>query len=86
MQFRRPRLNAGSKMDATAAVKALAAMEKSLPSDWRKAASEAARFEAFRSLPQAERLKLLAYCVALDAAAEAGSRRRRRSHGLRRGP
>lgn len=30
-----------------------------------KARSEAERFEAFRSLPQAERLKPLAYCVAL---------------------
>jgi ParB family chromosome partitioning protein len=65
VQFNRPRLNAGSEKESTAATKAFAALEKSLPSDWRKAESEAARFEAFRSLPQTERLQILAYCVAL---------------------
>ncbi len=45
--------------------RALEAIEKSLPSDWRKPKSEAARFEAFRSLPQTAKLELLAYCVAL---------------------
>jgi ParB family chromosome partitioning protein len=65
VEFNRPRLNAGSKMEATPAIKALAAINKSLPSDWRKAKSEAARFEAFRSLPPAEKLQVLAYCVAL---------------------
>jgi hypothetical protein len=65
VEFRRPRTNAGSKIDSTVAAQALAAMEKALPSGWRKPQSEAARFEAFRSLPEAERLKLLAYCVAV---------------------
>ncbi|HYV35108.1 MAG TPA: ParB/RepB/Spo0J family partition protein [Gemmataceae bacterium] len=50
---------------STIAAKALQAMEKSLPADWRKAKSEAARFEAFRSLPQADKLKWLGYGVAL---------------------
>ena len=65
VQFRRCRPNAGSQMETTAAAQALAAMEKSIPSGWRKPKSETARFEAFRSLPQADRLKLMAYCVAL---------------------
>ena len=38
---------------------------KSLPAGWLKPKSEAARFEAFRSLPEAAKLELLAYCVAL---------------------
>jgi ParB family chromosome partitioning protein len=49
----------------TPASETLAAIEKSLPDGWRKPKSEAARFEAFRSLPQADKLELLAYCVAL---------------------
>ena len=36
-----------------------------LPTDRLKSTSEAARFEAFRSLPEAAKLELLAYCVAL---------------------
>ena len=36
-----------------------------MPADWLKPKSEAARFEAFRALPQADKLELLAYCVAL---------------------
>ena len=65
VQFRRPRSYAGSQVEDTPAALALAALEKALPSTWRKGKSEAARFEAFRSLPQADKLKLLAYAVAL---------------------
>jgi ParB family chromosome partitioning protein len=65
VQFRRPRTNAGSKTESTAAAQALEAIEKSLPAAWRKPKSEASRFEAFRALPQADKLKLLAYSVAL---------------------
>jgi ParB family chromosome partitioning protein len=65
VQFRRPRAALGTQKESTAAADALKAMEKSLPAGWRKPKSEAARFEAFRSLPQAARLDLLAYCVAL---------------------
>ena len=43
----------------------LVEIAKSLPTDWLKAKSEAARFEAFRSLPDAAKLDLLAYCVAM---------------------
>src|SRR5262249_3089874 len=65
VEFCRPRSTAVSKLDSTDAAQTLAALEKSLPAACRKPSSEAARFEAFGSLPQAERLKLLAYCVAL---------------------
>jgi ParB family chromosome partitioning protein len=65
VQFRRPRLNPTQEMEATTASDALAAIGKSLPMDWLKARSEAARFEAFRSLTDSAKLDLLAYCVAL---------------------
>jgi ParB family chromosome partitioning protein len=65
VEFCRPRSTAASKIDSTAAAEALAAMEKALPTAWRKPGSEAARFDAFRSLPEAERLKLLAFCIAM---------------------
>jgi ParB family chromosome partitioning protein len=51
--------------EPTAATNALAVIEKSLPAGWLKPKSEAARFEAFRSLPDEDKLQLLAYCVAL---------------------
>ncbi|HLJ92766.1 MAG TPA: ParB/RepB/Spo0J family partition protein [Gemmataceae bacterium] len=65
IQYRRSRPNAGSRMESTAAAQALEEIAKSLPANWHKPKSEAARFEAFRSLPQADKLKLLAHCVAL---------------------
>jgi ParB family chromosome partitioning protein len=55
---------AGQKASTIAAA-ALQAIEKSLPADWRKPKSQAARFEAFRALPQVSKLELLAYSVAL---------------------
>lgn len=63
IEFKRPKPN--GRQEATLATRALEAIEKSLPAGWRKAASEAARFEAFRSLPEATRLEYLAYCLAL---------------------
>lgn len=63
--FRVPRLSPASERELTGAGDALAAIAKSLPVDWLKPKSEAARFEAFRSLPDAAKLDLLAYCVAL---------------------
>jgi ParB family chromosome partitioning protein len=65
IQFRHRHAKAGSQKEPTAADLALLVIGQSLPADWRKPKSEAARFEAFRSLPQADKLKLLAYCVAL---------------------
>ncbi len=43
----------------------LSALAAGLPDGWRKPESEAARFEAFRSLPQETQLSLLAYDMAL---------------------
>ncbi len=63
VEFKRPKTN--GQQEATIASRALAAIEESLPAGWRKASSETARFEAFRSLPQAAKLELLAYCIAL---------------------
>jgi ParB family chromosome partitioning protein len=49
-----------SKADAE-----LDAIKKVLPIGWLKANTEAARFDAFCSLPEGSRLDLLAFCVAL---------------------
>lgn len=64
IQFRRqyPRLQAETKSPAELA---LAAVAKSLPRGWLKPKSEAARFATFRELPEAAKLDLLAYCIAL---------------------
>jgi ParB family chromosome partitioning protein len=63
VEFKLPKL--GKQREASAAERDLAAIEKALPTGWLKATSEAGRFEAFRSLPEASKLDLLAYCVAL---------------------
>lgn len=65
VEFQRSRAKPTGQVEPTAAVTALAAIHESLPTGWLKAKSEAARFEAFRSLPQEDKLQLLAYCVAL---------------------
>jgi ParB family chromosome partitioning protein len=65
VSFNRARLTAGSQEEPTAATRALEATRQSLPDGWRKPKSEAARFEAFRSLPEEAKLQLLAYCMAL---------------------
>ncbi len=63
--FNRPRPNARTVEEPSAAANALAGIEQSLPTGWLKPKSEAARFDAFRSLPQEAKQQLLAYCVAL---------------------
>jgi ParB family chromosome partitioning protein len=65
VEFNRSRAEPRGQEEPTSATRALEAIEQSLPAGWRKPKSEAARFEAFRSLPQAAKLELLAYCVAL---------------------
>lgn len=65
VQFRVLRMNPPGDIEGTVAAEALAEIAKSLPTEWLKAKSEAARFEAFRSLPDAAKLDLLAYCVAM---------------------
>lgn len=65
VHFRVPRLYPSGELEPSAATDALAAIAKALPAYWLKPKSEAARFEAFRSLPDEAKLDLLAYCVAL---------------------
>lgn len=65
VDFNVPRRNQTGDRERTVADDALAAIAKSLPVNWLKPRSEAARFEAFRSLSEAAKLDLLAYCVAL---------------------
>ena len=63
VEFKLPK--PGKEREATVADRELAAIGKSLPTGWMKPASEAEQFEAFRTLPEAAKLELLAYCVAL---------------------
>jgi ParB family chromosome partitioning protein len=63
--FKRRQADPAGKQASTIAATSLQVMVKSLPLDWRKPNSETARFEAFRELPQADKLKWLAYSVAL---------------------
>jgi ParB family transcriptional regulator, chromosome partitioning protein len=63
--LKRPRPDARQQAQAGQLNPALAAIAKSLSADWCKADSELERFEAFRSLPDAEKLRWLAYSVAL---------------------
>jgi ParB family chromosome partitioning protein len=65
VEFIRPRPKPESAEELTSAAAAFKAVEESLATGWRKPKTEAARFEAFRSLPEAAKLELLAYCVAL---------------------
>jgi ParB family chromosome partitioning protein len=63
VEFKRSR--PGQAREPSAAERDLTVIRKALPTGWLKPTSEAARFEAFRSLPQEARLELLAHCVAL---------------------
>jgi ParB family chromosome partitioning protein len=73
VEFNRPRAKPASHEEPTAANRALEAIGQSLPDGWRKPKSEAARFDAFRSLPEAAKLELLAYCMALTLQQKLGS-------------
>jgi hypothetical protein len=68
--FRQHKAKIGDDEKATVAGRALEALAKSLPASWRKPKSEAARFAAFRALPQAARLQLLAYGVSVTLQAK----------------
>jgi ParB family transcriptional regulator, chromosome partitioning protein len=63
--FLPPRAASRSEEAPSPAAKALESIEQSLPTVWLKPKSEAARFEAFRSLPHEAKGQLLAYCVAM---------------------
>jgi ParB family transcriptional regulator, chromosome partitioning protein len=66
VQVKRHDATPRGEVEPTAAAKALGAIEAALPAEWCQPHCEAARFEAFRSLPESARLELLAYCVALS--------------------
>ena len=65
------RAKPASQQEPTAAAQALDAIEKSLPAGWRKPKSEAARFEAFRYLPEASQAGTAGLLRGIDAATEA---------------
>jgi ParB family chromosome partitioning protein len=63
VEFKLPK--PGKEREATVADRDFAAIGKALPTGWLKPTSEAKQFEAFRTLPEATKLELMAYCVAL---------------------
>jgi len=71
VEFRRPK--PGKEREDSTAQRELAAMRKALPEGWLKGASEVERFERFRSLPEKDRLRLLAYCIAMTLQAKLGA-------------
>ncbi|MGV2336356.1 MAG UNVERIFIED_CONTAM: hypothetical protein LVR18_20360 [Planctomycetaceae bacterium] len=62
VEFHRPKR--GKDREATVANGNLSELRQMLPDGWLTAKSEAERFEAFRSLSENDRLRILAYCVA----------------------
>jgi ParB family chromosome partitioning protein len=65
VEFRAGKPRPNGDGEQTFAARALADIRAALPTGWLEAASEAERFEAFRSLPDAARESLLAHCVAM---------------------
>ncbi len=63
VEFKLPK--PGKPREASVADREFAALGEALPTGWFRAPTEAERFKAFRSLPEAGKLELLAYCVAL---------------------
>jgi ParB family chromosome partitioning protein len=71
--FTLPRPTSGKAEEVVDAATALARISESLATGWLRPKSEAARFEAFRSLPEPAKLELLAYCVALTLRPKLGA-------------
>ncbi|MDX1966536.1 MAG: hypothetical protein SFV23_05140, partial [Planctomycetaceae bacterium] len=63
--FRLPRREKTEDVEPTTAAERLASLAAGLSTDWLSQESEAARFEAFRLLPEEAKQQLLAYCVAM---------------------
>jgi ParB family chromosome partitioning protein len=63
VKFQRPR--PGKERDTSTALRENAEIGRTLPISWLKATSESDQLEAFRSLPREDRLRLLAYCIAI---------------------
>lgn len=64
IRFTKGCVKSNSEQEPSIAATALLEIEQALPTEWLTADSEAARFEAFRSLPESAKLELLAYAVA----------------------
>jgi ParB family chromosome partitioning protein len=64
VRFQIPRQEPADDEERTIAGDAFASLADTLPVEWLQLPSEAARFEAFRSLPDMAKHKLLSYCVA----------------------
>lgn len=65
VHFRVPRRENSEDVESTLAGETLASLAAGLSIDWLSLDSEAARFEAFRLLPDAAKQELLAYCLAM---------------------
>jgi ParB family transcriptional regulator, chromosome partitioning protein len=63
----------GIQKEQTAAADALKAIEAGLPMAWADKKTEAGQFQAFRELPVADKLRLLAYCVATTLRPQLGN-------------
>ncbi|WP_437186540.1 ParB N-terminal domain-containing protein [Planctomicrobium sp. SH668] len=64
VRFQIPRQDRSDDEEPTIAGDAFASIANALPVEWLQPTSEVARFEAFRSLPDAAKHELLAYCMA----------------------
>ncbi len=64
VRFQVPRQDHAEDEELTIAGDAFVSIASVLPVEWLQPTSEAARFEAFRSLPDTAKLELLAYCMA----------------------
>jgi ParB family transcriptional regulator, chromosome partitioning protein len=64
--FKRHDATPATRNEKTQAGEALDTIAKSLPAEWLKEKTDSSRFEAFRSLPEASKLGLLAFCIALS--------------------
>lgn len=65
VHFRVPRRVNAEDFEPTFAGETLASLAAGLATDWLRLESEAARFDAFRQLPEEAKQQLLAYCVAM---------------------
>jgi ParB family transcriptional regulator, chromosome partitioning protein len=65
VHFQKPRLQRSEDWEPSPAKAAFAALAESIQQDWLKLPTEAERFEAFRSLPEASKMQLLAYSLAV---------------------
>jgi ParB family chromosome partitioning protein len=65
VQFMTPKPAPVTQQETTHAGEAMKAIKAALPLDWMKQPTEAGQFDAFRILPDAEKQRVLAFCVAM---------------------